>query len=577
MPNSSDAHSVNVAAEDARAYNQQAITYALDGRLEDAVTCLEAVLRLQPDSAGVYNNLGNVRSLQERYEDAVAIYRQAVCLKPDFAEAYSNLGDALSSLGRYDDAVSSCQQAIRLRPNYAEAYSNLGNAYRGLGKPSEARACYEQALALNPDLPQTHNNLGIALFQLNKLDEALACYRAALRLRPDSAEAYFNLGKVFLMQGNWDDATEAFQSAAERQPNLAKAYANLGYVRCEQGKPEEAETLFEQALRLKPDDANAHWSRALSLLVLGKFEQGWQEYEWRWQLNGWSLDKFPQPVWDGSSLAGRTILLNGEQGFGDTIQFVRYATIVKQYGGTVILGCHKPLLPLLASCPGIDGLVTNGSSLPAYDVQAPLLSLPRILKTSLRTVPAKTPYLFPDAQLQKKWQRKVSRYPGFKIGIVWQGNPQHHNDKQRSIPLVHFAPLARTPGVCLISLQKGPGTEQLRAAADRFPVIDMGSRFRSSSFADAAAVVKNLDLVISVDSAIAHLAGALAIPIWVLLPHVPDWRWLLECEDSPWYPTMRLFRQTEPGDWKAVFDRVAHALSRRLRSPDDDRGSTWPR
>jgi tetratricopeptide (TPR) repeat protein len=548
------------------AYNEQAISCALEGRLEEAVACLEEVLRLQPDSAGARNNLGNVLSLQGKQDEAVASYQQALCLNPDFAEAYSNLGDTLSSMGRYDEALTHCRQALRLQPSFAGAHHNLGNAYRGLGKLSEALACYQQALLLNPDWAETRINIGVALAGLNQLDEAVAHYREALRLQPDCAEAWSNLGRVFVKQGKWEDASGAFQRALEGQRNQAQAYYNLGYTLGEQGKPAEAANCFRQALRLKPDDVTAHWALALSLLVQGDFEQGWPEYEWRWRLNGWSPQQLTQPVWDGSSLAGRTILLYGEGGLGDTIQFVRYAAVVKRYGGSVIVSCQKLLLPLLASCPGIDRLVAVGSELPAFDVQAPLLNLPRILKTSLATVPAETPYLFPDAKLQEKWQRKLSHYPGFTIGIAWQGNPQFYKDRKRSIPLIQFAPLARIPGVHLISLQKGQGTEQLRLVADEFPVIDLGNRLdkRSGAFLDTAAIMKNVDLIITSDTAIAHLAGALGVSVWVALSYVPEWRWLLQREDCPWYPSMRLFRQTHAGDWEEVFDRMAHELSRRL-------------
>jgi hypothetical protein len=318
---------------------------------------------------------------------------------------------------------------------------------------------------------------------------------------------------------------------------------------------------LQRALRIKPDFIDAHWSLALNLLLLGDFERGWPEYEWL------SPQTLLQPVWDGGSLKGRSILIYGEGGLGDQIQFVRYAPVVKRYGGTVIVSCRKPLLPLLASCPGIDELVATGSALPAFDVQAPLMSLPWILKTSLSTVPADIPYLFADPRLQDKWQRRLRRYPGFQIGIAWQGNPEFLKDCPRSIPFVHFAPLAGLAGVRLLSLQKGAGIEQLEAAAMQFPVTVLGSGLdkRGGAFMDTAAVMKNLDLVITSDTAIAHVAGALGVPVWVALSHGAEWRWLLEREDSPWYPSMRLFRQTRPGDWEGVFARMAQELSKRVK------------
>ncbi len=288
--------------------------------------------------------------------------------------------------------------------------------------------------------------------------------------------------------------------------------------------------------------------------------------KWRWQTREAVSPPFSRAPWDGSSLAGRTILLHTEQGLGDTIQFVRYASLVKERGGTVLLRCTRALQSLLGSARGIDRLIPEESPLPVFDFDAPLLSLPSVFGTSLATVPAEIPYLFADPDLIEHWRRELDRYPGFRIGVVWQGNPKHKNDCRRSFPLTHFAPVAGLRGVRLFSLQIGPGHEQLSRLDDRFSIVDLGSGRgeAADSFMDTAAVMKNLDLVISVDSAVAHLAGALGVPVWVALPFAPDWRWLLEREDSPWYPTMRLFRQSRPGDWAGVFERIAGELQRLL-------------
>jgi tetratricopeptide (TPR) repeat protein len=552
--------------QDAAAYNQQAISFALEGRFEEAFHCLQQVLRLQPASAEAWINLGNLLSLQELYEDAAASYRQALCLNPTLAEAYSNLGSTLSCLGRYEEAVTNCQQAIRLRPNYAKAYSHLGDAYKGLGRLDEAIGCYHQALALDPILAEAHNNLGAAHVEVNQLKEAVASYREALRLDPDSATVCSNLGGALVRRAELDDALALLQKAVRLQPNNAQVHYNLGYALGEQGQLEESQKHFHQAIQLKPDFADAHLALAQIWLSLGDFERGWREYEWRFRRPAFTPWPCPQPVWDGSCLAGRTILLHAEGGLGDTIHFVRYAANIKQNGGTVLVGCQTPLVPLLTSCRSIDGLVASGSAPPPFDVQAPIMSLPRILKTSLSTVPAEVPYLWPDAKLEDAWRHQLSRHPGFKVGIVWQGSFVYTKNRQRSIPLSHFAPLARVEGVCLISLQKGFGSEQLRTVGDQFPVIDLGNQFdeHSGAFMDTAAIMKSLDLVITSDTSIAHLAGALEVPVWVALCFVPEWRWLLERADSPWYPTMRLFRQTKPGDWDGVFARMAIELSGRV-------------
>jgi hypothetical protein len=321
-------------------------------------------------------------------------------------------------------------------------------------------------------------------------------------------------------------------------------------------KLEEALSCFQRAIELQPDYADAHWNRALAWLLMGNFEQGWPEYDWRWKRKALQLPRFPQPIWNGFPLEGRTILLYAEQGLGDTLQFIRYAALVKRRGGLVIAACQDVLRPHLATCPGVDQLIGLDSTIAHFDTHAPLLSLPAIVGTTLSTVPADVPYLFVNAELGDPCRQALDGPGAFKIGIAWQGNPDHSNDRQRSVSLVSFEPLARLDGVRLFSLQKGPGVEQLAGAQERFPVVDLGSQFQT--FQDTAAVLQRLDLVISIDSAVAHCAGALGVPVWVLLPFCPDWRWLLDREDSPWYPTMRLFRQTEPGKWATVFARVAN-------------------
>jgi predicted negative regulator of RcsB-dependent stress response len=437
---------------------------------------------------------------------------------------------ALVEQGKLTEAVASYQQALRLKPDYAEAQCNLGMALADQGKLTEAIACYQQALRLKPDLAEAHCNLGVALAQQGELGEAMRCYQHALRLKPDYAEAH----------------------------------GNVGVVRAEQGKLTEAVADYQQALRLKPDYAAAHLNLAQIWLLKGEFDRGWAEYEWRWKHRGFSPPPYPQPLWDGSSLQGRTILLFAEQGLGDTLQFIRYAPLVQRRGGNVIVQCQEPLQRLLATCAGIDHQVVAGRALPFFDVRAPLLSLPLLFRTSLATIPPNIPYLLADPALRAHWQQELSGLREFKVGITWRGNPEHKRDQRRSVPLLAFAPLAAVPGVRLVSLQKGPGREQLPDLADRLGLLDLADRLED--FADTAAVLTNLDLVITVDTAVAHLAGALGVPVWVALPLVPDWRWLLEREDSPWYPSMRLFRQSAWGDWAGVFERLTEALRRHVEA-----------
>jgi Flp pilus assembly protein TadD/ADP-heptose:LPS heptosyltransferase len=499
---------------------------------------------------------------------AVGSPEQTVRRQPDSAGAHNSRGIALAQQGRRDEAVAEFEQALHLEPDYAPAHNNLGVALGEQGKPGEAVAHFREALRLRPDYPEAHNNLGMAVGELGKSDEAVAHCREALRLRPDYPQAHNNLGIALVGQGQLDEAVAHFREAVRLQPDYAEAHVNLGLACVQQGKPEEGLSCYEGALRFRPDYAQAHVSRAMAWLLLGNFEQGWPEYEWRWQCKGWPspMPPFPQPRWDGSPLGGRTILLHAEQGLGDTLQFIRYARLVKQRGGITVVECPPPLARLLASCAGIDRVVAKGSPLPAFDVHAPLLSLPRLLGTTLATVPEVVPYLFPDEQLVQDWRRELSSVQAFKVGIAWQGNPKHRGDRQRSVPLAQFAPLARLEGVRLFSLQKGPGTEQLPALAGRWDLTNLGGR-TSDDWMETAAVMKGLDLVVTVDVGVAHLAGALGVPVWVALPFAPDWRWLLDREDSPWYPSMRLFRQAERGNWDPVFDRIAREVERRLASP----------
>lgn len=403
------------------------------------------------------------------------------------------------------------------------------------GKWDQAVGCFEAALRQRPKYPAVLNRLGLALAELDRWEEAVACNRELLLQQPNRFSAHQNLCKAYSLLGKIDESL-----------------AHVGH-----------------ALRLKPNNPESRVNRALLWLRQGDFERGWAEYEWRWRLKANKPRAWSKPLWDGSSLAGQTILLHAEQGLGDTLHFVRYAAVLKESGALVIVESPPALARLLALCPGIDHLVTRGSARPPFDVHAPLLSLPRLLGTTLDNIPARVPYLAAEPKLVERWRRKLAAYAGYKVGIVWQGSSQYPDDRLRSIPLSHFESLAGVKGVRLFSLQKYEGTEQLAGKATRFPVIDLGPKVDEATgpFMDTAAIMKNLDLVISCDTASAHLAGALGVPVWLPLSVSSDWRWGLNREDSPWYPTMRLFRQKEQGDWREVFVRLAAALKLECRRP----------
>jgi tetratricopeptide (TPR) repeat protein len=529
------------------------------GALEEAVTSYRRAIELKPDFAEAHYNLGGLREKQGSLAEAVACYRRAVELKPGFAEAHNNLALVLRAQNQLDDAAACFRRALELKPDFAEAHNNLALVLTEQNQFDLAAACCRRALELKPDFAQAHNNLGLVLHEQNRLEEAAACYRRALELKPDFAQAHNNLGLVLRDQNQLEEAAACFRRALELKPDFAQAHKNLALVLQEQNLLEEATACYRRALALKPDFAEAHYNQGLTWLLMGRFAEGWSGYEWRWKRKGNEERILAEPRWTGSPLAGRTILLHSEQGLGDTLQFIRYAELVKRQGGTVLIEVHPALASLLARCPGVDRVIAGGEPLPKFDVHLPLLSLPRVFGTSLETVPAKVPYLLPDAASLEKWKRELGAETGFKIGIAWQGNPAHRADRFRSIPLARFAGLARMRGVHLYSLQMGAGREQLSALAGPLPITDLGDRL--GDFDHTAAIVRNLDLVITCDSAPAHLAGALGVPVWVALAFAPDWRWMLDRGDSPWYPTMRLFRQNAPGDWEGVFERIQGALA----------------
>jgi len=572
---------IQLLPDHARARSCLGAVLAQQGKLDEAGTQLERAVQLQPDDASAHSNLGNIYLHRGHHEAAIAHYRQALRLHPDFADAHNNLGSALEKQGQLAQAVRHWREALRIRPDFAEPHNNLGNALLLEGKFQEAEAHCRQALRFRPNFAEARNNLGIAVRGQGKLDAAVDCFQGALESNPHFAEAYNNLGLVLMFQGKLEEAGRCCNRAVELKPGFAEAHNSIGCILLRQGRLDLAQESFRQALRFRPGYPEARKGRALLWLLQGDFERGWPEFEARWEEPGYVQRPFPQPLWDGSDLGGRTILLYAEAGLGDTFQFIRYAPLVKQRGGKVIVECQPPLAWLLAGVTGIDHLAAGGANLPAFDVQAPLLSLPRILHTAFATVPAPVPYVHAAPELVEHWRQELRKSPksevrspkseeevltsdighrtsDFLVGIAWQGNPEYHDDRRRSIPLAQFARLAGVHGVQLISLQKGPGTEQLQGRKEVRPLVLDDT---AGPFVDTAAVMMSLDLVISSDTAVPHLAGALGIPVWVALPVVGDWRWLLGREDSPWYPTMRLFRQTRPEYWEDVFERMAEELT----------------
>jgi len=468
-----------------------------------------------------------------RLHEAEQLYRQILAQQPEHAGAMQFLGVIANQVGRNDIAVGLIRRAIGLNPNVAEAYNNLGNALKDQGQLDEAIAAFRQALALNPNLPEAHNNLGSALKDQGQLDEAIAAYRQAIALRPTYADAHNNLGNALKDQGQLDEAVAAFR----------------------------------QAIALKPDYAEFHFNLSLSLLTSGDFQQGWEEHEWRWKCKEFPTParNFPQPQWDGCPLEGRTLLLHTEQGHGDAVQFIRYLPLVEQRGGRIIIECYAELQRLFQTMAGRCQVVFRGQPLPAFDLHCPLLSLPRVFGTNFANLPQIVPYLSPDPALVEAWSRTLGAPDGqLRVGLAWAGNPRYKWDRTRSVNLQQLAPFAAARGVKFYSLQKGPPGEQAKNPPVGLELVDLGPEL--NDFVDTAAVMSLMDLIITTDTSVPHLAGALGRSVWVMLQLVPDFRWLRDRTDSPWYPTMRLFRQPTWGDWDSVITRVVDALSQWTRN-----------
>jgi tetratricopeptide (TPR) repeat protein len=537
-------------------------------KLDEAIAAFEQVLRLRPDYAEAHNNLGAALRHQGKWSEAVARYQHALRLRPNYPDAHNNLGDALQGLGRLEEAAQSYRRALQLRPNFPEAHTNLGNVLARLERPDEAVAAHREAIRLRPGYAEAHSNLGNALVGQRRYAEAEACYRESLRLKPDYAEAHHNLGTALAEQGRLAEAEACYREALRLKPEYIDACGNLATALIAQGKSEEAAAVYDRILAYKPDSPDTHMSRAMALLGMGMWEEGWKDYEWRWRSPEFGGMPYSQPQWDGSEQPGRTILVHAEQGLGDTILSVRYVPLVKrQSGATVILACPKALSRLLAGFGGADRVVEQGSALPPFDYHAPLMSLPAIFHTTPDTVPADIPYLHADPTLVEQWRRELPPGREFRVGIAWQGNPRFPADRQRSIPLARFAPLAAVEGVRLYSLQKGFGSEQLREVS--FPVVDLAPRLdeTAGAFMDTAAVLRTLDLLIAADTAVVHLGGALGVPVWLAQSYAAHWIWMRQREDSPWYPTVRLFRQKTWGNWEEVFARMAAELAGLAAAP----------
>jgi len=558
---------IEIAPDQADALHLMGLVARRAGQKGAALQLMARTLRIDPAMAEPRLNLGNLLRDHGNAAGAAAAYRSAIALRPDFAAAYENLGGLYRGLPRLGDAHGAYRRAIRLSPAGAEGHAGLANVLQERDDLPDAVAAYARAIALDPANMAVCNNMGIALRALDKTgngaETAAAWHRRAVTLDPCFAAGHSSLGLALQEQGRLEEAADAHARAVAVDPGFAGGYANHGNARLNQNRLIEAVTGFRRAVAIDPAGPDAHRNLGMALLVDGRLEEGWREYEWRLRCkDAPALADMPKPRWNGEPLDGRRILLHGEQGLGDALQFCRYVPLVAARGGRVILGLPAPLQRVMAGLPGVERFVSGQLPTDAFDLHLPMLSLGEVFGTQMDTIPHRVPYLWAEPELVARWGGRLTEAAkdggGLKVGIVWAGSPTHGNDRNRSIGLAPFAPLAAIPGVSLVSIQKGPTEGQAANPPGGFPLLNLSPDIRD--FADTAAIMAGLDLVVCVDTSVAHLAGALGVPVWVLVPFAPDWRWMLDREDSPWYPTMRLFRQDRPGSWDDALNRLESAL-----------------
>lgn len=571
------------------------------GRPQEAVEAYEAALKIQPNFWDALNNLNvarrsvmlggqfqsplsrptaasqpNAGGLEDHRNDLASLSLREVPARDTKATqthaqpAVSNdLGAALQRLREQLSAdAKPLQQTVLTPPDHSSVAVDAtaeGDELRAVAgrlineqRHGEAEPILRQLIAKYPEDGSLHCNLASELMQLKRHDDALPYCRRAVQLAPDLPEAHNNLGLALCATGEPEQALSSYDRALQLRPGFVPAMENRAIALRELGRFEEAAALLEDVLRIEPERASAHYELGLMFLHSGRFSEGFREYEWRRRVPEHGLLPLPQPEWDGQPFPGRRLLVHPEQGLGDAIHFARYLPKLKAMGGTVLLRSHPPLLKLFETLPGVDQLISSDQPLPQADLHISLLSLARFFTYDESTIPTQIPYVFAQPSRQTDWTQRLGQQPGLKVGLVWSGNPEFKNDRNRSLRLDALGPLASVPGITFVSLQKGPAAAQAAAAPSGMELLDFSSQL--DDFADTAALISCLDLVISVDTAVAHLAGALGIPVWTLLPLPADWRWLTERDDTPWYPSMRLFRQSQRGDWGPVIQRVAGEL-----------------
>jgi len=540
----------------------EAVALHRQGQLREAERIYARVLKAAPDHFDALNLLGAVKIQQGQFGEAQRLFSAAIKVNPRIAAAWCNLGQAQYALKRPADALQSFDKARALAPEDVDILYQHANALLALDRPREALAELEIVLARKPQHFEARLNSGLAQAKLENLERALADFESALALVPQHPVAHFNRGVVLIKLGRYDEAAAANERAVAAAPDYVAAWLNRGMALAQLRRFEEAIASYGEVLARRKDNADAHFNRALALLTIGDYRHGFEDYEWRWCRTGVATPKNRgRRLWLGEfPLAGKTILLHAEQGLGDTIQFARYAPLIAAQGAKVVLEVQPELKSLLSRLDGVRAVVARGEAPPPFDVHCPLGSLPLARKTELPVVPAQIPYLSAERTHLQKWSARIEKLPRPRIALAWAGNPAHDNDRNRSIALSTLAPLLAKPA-SFISIQRDVRNADAAQLAATTQLTHLGGAL--ADFNDTAAVLALCDLLITVDTAPAHLAGAMGRPVWVLVPFAPDWRWMLDGKITPWYPSARVFRQSDLADWNAVIARVAAALQAR--------------
>jgi len=539
-------------------------------RGDQAIEFFAEAVRKNPNNADFFSNLGTMLQLQDRLEEALKSFDLALSLKPDSSNTWIKLGHVLQRQERFEEALLVYDHALNIDPprtgaeknlSLAEVFYRRGVCLQHLKRLEEACISYGKALTIDPDYFDALNHRGVALILLKRCEEALTSIDRALSISPDSAEIFLNKGVALKHLGRLDEALANYDRAIALKPDYAQGYYNRGVCLDDMGRYGEALSSYKTALALQPDYTDARWGIAITSLRAGDLKTGWVEYEWRWKVSSLQAKHrhFKQPQWIGAEpIDGKVLLLHNEQGLGDALQFCRYVPLVAARGARVILEIGGPLKELLSGLTGVSHCIAKGETLPDFDFHCPLTSLPLAFDTTLDTIPSAAPYLSVGAHAVD-WRARFDSKKRPRIGLVWSGNPDHVNDHNRSMPLKTLLPLLDVEAQ-FVSLQKNDRPRDEAILRERSDVLHLGPELQS--FSDTAALIEQLDLVISVDTSVAHLAGALGRPVWILLPYVPDWRWLLNRDDSPWYPTARLFRQSQTCEWDSVVDEARLALTK---------------